>query len=95
MARGNEAKEKFIDKMIAQNSDSYVGHFDKKYYFWEEENGEKVQVAISITCPKNLVGGAFSTAPAEKSSETTSCSTEITKEERQTVEELMKELNLL
>ena len=56
MARGNDAKEKLISKIIAALGSDYVGCFDKKYYFNSEENGEKVQIAISMTCPKTPVG---------------------------------------
>ena len=34
---------------------SFIGCYDKKYYFFEEENGEMVQIAISLTCPKNPI----------------------------------------
>lgn len=53
--KGNEAKEKIIHKIIDYLQDSYIGCIDKKYYFYEEENGEKIQVAISLTCPKTPV----------------------------------------
>ena len=56
MARGNDAKEKLINKIITALGSDYVGCFDKKYYFNSEENGEKVQIAISMTCPKVPVG---------------------------------------
>lgn len=43
MAKGTEAKNKFINDIInALPEGSYVGCFDKKYYFWSEENGEPV-----------------------------------------------------
>lgn len=55
MARGNEAKEKLINKIIQMPNVSFIGCYDKKYYFFEEENGEQVQIAISLTCPKNPI----------------------------------------
>ena len=56
MAKGNEAKKNLINKLIAAVGPSvYLGEYDKKYYFWSEENGEQIQVAISMTCPKNPV----------------------------------------
>lgn len=65
MARGNDAKEKLINKIIQMPNISYVGCYDKKYYFYEEENGEMVQIAISLTCPKNpiQVDTSASTSP--------------------------------
>ena len=56
MAKGNEAKKNLINKLIAAvGPAAYLGEYDKKYYFWSEENGEQIQVAISMTCPKNPV----------------------------------------
>lgn len=55
MARGNEAKEKLMNKIIQMPNISFIGCYDKKYYFFEEENGEQVQIAISLTCPKNPI----------------------------------------
>lgn len=55
MARGNEAKEKLINKIIQMPNISFIGCYDKKYYFFEEENGEMVQIAMSLTCPKNPI----------------------------------------
>jgi len=56
MAKGNEAKKNLINKLIAAvGPEDYLGEYDKKYYFWSEENGEKIQIAINLTCPKNPV----------------------------------------
>ena len=55
MARGNDAKEKLMNKIITNLKDSFIGMYDKKYYFVEEENGEMVQIAISMTCPKTPI----------------------------------------
>ena len=52
MARGNIAKEALINKIIGINNIKYIGMFDKKYYFEENDGGEMVQIAISLTCPK-------------------------------------------
>lgn len=51
-AKGTLAKKVLIDKVIAALSEEYVGTADNKYYFAIPENGSKVQVAISMTCPK-------------------------------------------
>ena len=65
MAKGNDAKEKLINKIITALGSDYVGCFDKKYYFNSEENGEKVQIAISMTCPKTPVGAEMMDFKAE------------------------------
>lgn len=101
MAKGNEAKEKFINKVISQNKDNYVGCFDKKYYFWSEENGERVQIAVSMTCPKNPVGevsiskggGIDFTAP-KTVAPTVHEPAEITEEEQENIKALMQRLGL-
>lgn len=56
MAKGAQAKE-FVAKKIAEAFGAdYVGEADKKLYVWSQENGEKIQVAIAMTCPKNPIG---------------------------------------
>lgn len=52
MAKGVLAKKVLINKIIGALSDEYVGTSDNKYYFAIPENGEKVQIAITLTCPK-------------------------------------------
>lgn len=55
MAKGAEAKIKLINKIAKALGDSYLGEYDKKHYFIENENGEQIQIAISLTCPKNPI----------------------------------------
>lgn len=107
MARGNDAKEKLINKIIAALGNNYVGCFDRKYYFNSEENGEKVQIAISMTCPKTPVGADnidfkaepgdslnfedMSAAPITGGAAT---SAEISETEKKNIAELMARLGL-
>ena len=74
---------------------------DKKYYIEAPENGEMVQIAISMTCPKNPV--AVSSAPVVRSGGidfeaepvlTAPKTVEISEEERQTVADMMRRLGL-
>ena len=104
MARGNDAKEYIVNKMAAAFGDAWIGEYSKKYYVWSQENGERIQIAISLTCPKvpvevatapttgdfnfeddapNVVVAAGAYQPAE-----------ITKEERERVNDLMRKLGL-
>lgn len=65
MARGNVAKEN-VTKILAQAFGSnYIGEFDKKIYVTANDGGEMVQIAISLTCPKNpiQVDTSASTSP--------------------------------
>ena len=56
MARGSLAKEYAAKKIAEAFGADYVGEVDKKLYVWSQENGEKIQIAIAMTCPKNPVG---------------------------------------
>jgi hypothetical protein len=58
MAKGAIAKNVVAQKIAQVFGADFVGEFDKKLYVWADENGEKVQIAISMTCPKTPVGGA-------------------------------------
>ena len=58
MARGSLAKEYVTKKIADAFGADYVGEVDKKLYVWAQENGEKIQIAIAMTCPKNPVGEA-------------------------------------
>lgn len=54
-ARGTKAKEE-VAKIIANAfGDKYLGIYNNKYYVKMRENGETVQVAIALTCPKTAV----------------------------------------
>ena len=57
MAKGNLAKDNLIRRFITAVGDDYIGVSDdnKKHYFWSAENGEKVQVCISLTVPKTPI----------------------------------------
>lgn len=56
MAKGAQAKEYVTKKIAEAFGADYVGEVDKKLYVWAQENGEKIQIAIAMTCPKNPVG---------------------------------------
>lgn len=55
-AKGTLAKEYIAKKLAETFGSDYVGEHDKKYYVWGQENGEKVQIAITMTCPKTPIG---------------------------------------
>ena len=105
MAKGQIAKDLVEKKIQAAFGADYVGTFDKKIYVTAMENGEKVQIAISLTCPKvpvivdNTVQiGDYNfedSTPAVTTSATgTFVPAEISDEERQTVADLMARLGL-
>jgi hypothetical protein len=56
MAKGAVAKSKIAEKLKDLFGENYVGESGGKHYVWENDGGEKVQIAISLTCPKNPIG---------------------------------------
>lgn len=102
MAKGTLAKENLIKQIAAAlPAGSFIGEFDKKYYFWSEENGEKIQIAMSLTCPKNPVGEVLvpKGGGIDFSSPTTVAPTkretvEISEEEQDNIRALMEKLGL-
>lgn len=56
MAKGSQAKENLIARIVENLPDgTYIGCYDKKHYFWSQEDGEKIQVCMSLTCPKTPI----------------------------------------
>ena len=102
MAKGQQAKSKIIDKIAAALGNDWIGEYDKKYYVWSEENGEKMQIAITLTCPKNPVGQVSSNSTElnfENMGETKAAPVnfqpaEISEDERENVRKLMESLGL-
>ena len=128
MARGNDAKAWVTQKIIECFGQDRVILSDKKIYITTKENGEPIQVCLSLTCPKTMVGAAAaeavasakagidfgtfrpSVAPGPEAAKTgidfdafglpaapapeTYKPAEITPEERQTVQDLMRQLGL-
>lgn len=70
MAKGSIAKTNVVAKLEAAFGADYIGEFDKKVYVFADDGGERVQIAIAMTCPKNeiTVGqpkNATETGPAQ------------------------------
>ena len=102
MAKGAEAKEYVAKKLKEAFGDDYVGEVDKKYYVYAYEGGQKMQIAIAMTCPKTPVGNvveekkeAFDWSDSgNESAPSTFKPIEIADDEREKVAELMKKLGL-
>lgn len=98
--KGALAKELIIKKLAEAFGEDWIGEVDKKYYVWSKENGERVQIAITLTCPKVMVDtGAvsgvapeenwdFSDVPEKKEN------VEISDKEKETIKLLMDQLGL-
>lgn len=104
MAKGAVAKQNVVNKLQAAFGADYIGEYDKKWYVWSQENGERVQIAISLTCPKVPVEVANAPVTGDFNFEDDAPATvvaaggfqpaEITEDERDKVRDLMKVLGL-
>ena len=103
MAKGANAKNAVINKIAMTFGTDYIGEIDKKVYVWADDGGEKVQIAIALTCPKNPVEtGGVSTAPVsgwDFSDNVVTASApvskaEITPEEQARIADMMSRLGL-
>lgn len=109
-ARGSIAKEEVAKKIIECFGQDQAFIFDKKLYINTKENGEKIQICIAMTCPKNLVGVEnsgpvvsnsvfsggldFENMGAATAAPAGFTPAEISLDEKATVQELMKRLGL-
>lgn len=97
MARGAIAKQIVEDKIRETFGKDFVGvdPSTKKIYVQAEENGEMIQVAIAMTCPKTnfSVDGDF-TATGNFGQPDVFQPAEISTIEMENVRKLIKEFNL-
>lgn len=97
--KGAIAKAAVAEKLKNCFGDDYIGEYSSKHYVWAMENGERLQIAISMTCPKVQISAedAVVAAPASKSDSGVNFSdfvpVQITDEERAKVNEMLKNLD--
>ena len=91
-ARGTLAKEKVGKKLQEAFGENYIGIKNDKHYVWANDGVEKVQIAISLTCPKTGIdgGSAIITSGGRDFSEPA----QISEKEQQDILDLMKKLGL-
>ena len=104
MAKGTIAKQNVIKKIQEVFGADFIGEVDKKIYVWTQENGERIQIALSLTCPKVQVAVAEAAATGDFNFEDDAPSTvvaagafqpaDITDDERDRVNDLMAKLGL-
>ena len=102
MARGSIAKDVIVKQLKEAFGVNFLGEVDKKIYIQAPENGEMVQIAISMTCPKTPI--AVSNAPvvkngmmnfeAEPELVAPTPIAEVTEDERATIQDMMRRLGL-
>lgn len=96
-ARGSIAKEEIKSKILT----TFEGSFEngKELRIPMQENGETVEIKITMVCAKDIVGGGVSSSTLIKSETDTEeappwASKEPTEEEKSKVEDLLNQLNL-
>lgn len=107
MAKGSNAKIAVQNKIAMAFGADYIGEQDKKIYVWADDGGEKVQIAISMTCPKTPIATENEAVHAawdwseDSGSVVTNSPTnafnqdvEISEAEKNRIAEMMKRLNL-
>ena len=101
MAKGAIAKEVITKKLKEAFGADFIGEVDKKIYIQAPENGEMVQIAISMTCPKTPIevsnGPAVRNGMMDFEAEPTLIApknTEVSEEERETIQDMMRRLGL-
>ncbi|MBE6148112.1 MAG: hypothetical protein E7167_01170 [Firmicutes bacterium] len=93
--KGAIAKELVAKKIAEAFGEDYLGEQDKKIYIQAYEGGEKVQVAISMTCPKNPIGGMnFEMIQTVDTAMSQQPSVEISENEQSKINELMNMLGI-
>lgn len=102
MAKGANAKVVIENKIRDAFGKDFIGVYDKKIYVQADDgNGEMVQIAITMTCPKvpMAAGGAaeggldFDNMPSGGEA-TEFKPAEITKEETENIRKMLAELGL-
>lgn len=88
--RGSVAKARVIEKIREAFGEDFITTENNKTYIWADDGGERVQIAISLTCPKNFVG-AYEGIPITNDNVNT---LEITDQEKHNIELLMNRLGL-
>ena len=105
-ARGTVAKENVVKKLKEAFGNDFICEYDKKIFLWANDGGERVQIAISMTCPKTNIevdknassGGDwdFSDNPTDSGvvAIASAAPAEITQEEQDNIAALLEQLGL-
>ena len=88
--RGTLAKDNVISIIQKAFGSDFVGVVDKKVIVWADDGNERVQIALSLTCPKSVVG----TVETELESPDVFVPAEITNEEQENIKKLLEKFGL-
>lgn len=97
MAKGAIAKDALLARFKAALGSDYLGTDDgKKFYFRSSENGEEVQIAVTMTCPKTPFAAPAVAANGTLDFESAPVAPKVAmqEDEKATLDRLMKELDL-
>ena len=95
--KGSVAKLFVENKIKEVFGEDFIASADKKLYVWADDGGQKVQIAISLTCPKvglDIEGKGFVDNTGIIGTYTGEPVIEITPEEEANIQTLIKKLNL-
>ena len=67
MAKGAIGKQLVTNKIAEAFGADYIGEVDKKLYVWTVENGERIQIALALTCPKTPIETGAAPTPVSES----------------------------
>ena len=91
MAKGAKAKEEIINKIMEVYPSAFK--YDKEIRIPMVEDGEQVEIKVTLTCAKVNVGGGGATS-AVNVTNNASTIVEITEEEKKAVSDLVESLGL-
>ena len=96
--KGSIAKATIEEKLKSLYTTDYIGKEGNKIYIWESDGAEKVQIAITLTCPKIQLdipqSGATLDGHTANGIASASGNKEITEEEKSKLEAMLEKLNL-
>lgn len=95
--KGSVAKLFVENKIKEMFGENFIGSADKKLYVLADDGGQKVQIAISLTCPKvglDIEGKGFVDDTGIMGTYIGEPVIEITPEEEENIQTLIKKLNL-
>lgn len=93
MARGAEAKQNVMDKIMEIFPDAFI--YGKELRIPMQENGERVEIKVALTCAKTNVGGNDGSVESETQTEAASnVIAAPTEEEKANIADLMNRLGL-
>lgn len=94
MPKGSIAKQSIENKLKEVFGADFIGVYDKKIYIFADDGGERVQICISMTCPKTPVGEGSAVSQTKADVSQTQETFDVTPQEEKAIEDLMKKLGL-